>query len=313
MKNSIKLSIIIPVYNLENYIGRLLNEIFLQKNDDIEIVIVNDGSSDNSAAEIKKIDKNNEIKYFFQQNSGVSAARNKGIEMATGEYVWFVDGDDLITEKSIKNILNCISKSNADIIQSYYLINKNGKLLKNTNKIGVKLKNGEYNSLGLYSSIIKRKFLVNAKIKNNNNLKYTEDMDLMLELLSRATSIYQLNEPIYIYYQGRQESATSKISLKRIQDLFYFINKWLDIKETLYLSAREVNSFVSYQYYIILGMINAYSDDSIELEKLKQEIKEKQNIIKYCNNSKGKVVNMVYKLLGFNITIKLLGLWLKRK
>lgn len=313
-KNNIKLSIIIPVYNLEKYIGRLINEIFMQKTDEVEIIIINDGSTDNTEDEIKKIDKKNEIKYFYQKNSGVSYARNQGLKKSVGKYIWFIDGDDLITENAIINILNCISEEKTiDIIQSYYMILENEKLKKNTDKIGIKLNDGNYNSLGLYSNVIRRDFLLNTKIESNNKLKYTEDMDLMLELLTRANNIYQLNQPIYIYCKGRSESATSKISLKRIQDLHYFISKWLNKANTLYLSTNEINSFISYQYYIILGMVSIYKEDSIEFNQLKKDIINEKYIIKYCNNSKGKVVNMVYKLFGLKITMFLLGLWLKKK
>ena len=313
-KNNIKLSIIIPVYNLEKYISRLINEIFMQKTDEVEIIIINDGSTDNTEDEIKKIDKKNEIKYFYQKNSGVSYARNQGLKKSVGKYIWFIDGDDLITENAIINILNCISEEKTiDIIQSYYMILENEKLKKNTDKIGIKLNDGNYNSLGLYSNVIRRDFLLNTKIESNNKLKYTEDMDLMLELLTRANNIYQLNQPIYIYCKGRSESATSKISLKRIQDLHYFISKWLNKDNTLYLSTNEINSFISYQYYIILGMVSIYKEDSIEFNQLKKDIINEKYIIKYCNNSKGKVVNMVYKLFGLKITMFLLGLWLKKK
>lgn len=106
------LSIIIPVYNLENYIGRCLESCIDQSCVETmyEIICVDDGSKDNSAQIIKKYSEhNNRIKYIHKENGGVSSARNLGLTKASGEYVWFVDGDDWIRKDSIRAIGNIVA------------------------------------------------------------------------------------------------------------------------------------------------------------------------------------------------------------
>ena len=103
-----KISVIIPVYNTSKYIEKCLNSIVNQTMESIEIVIVNDGSTDNSE-EIKQkwINENQHkktIKYFKKENGGLSAARNFGVKQATGEYITFVDSDDYLDEKIYKNL-----------------------------------------------------------------------------------------------------------------------------------------------------------------------------------------------------------------
>ncbi|HAS37211.1 MAG TPA: glycosyltransferase family 2 protein, partial [Ruminococcaceae bacterium] len=90
-------SIIIPVYNLEKYIKHCLESVVNQTYKELEIICIDDGSTDGSAEIIKSMAENDpRIKYIYQENAGVSAARNKGLDTATGEYVMFVDGDDYI-------------------------------------------------------------------------------------------------------------------------------------------------------------------------------------------------------------------------
>lgn len=121
-----KLSIIIPVYNAEKYIGWCLDSclnIGGVINNDYEIICVNDGSSDNSIEIIKQYE-NKGIKVLTKPNGGVSSARNLGLEKAQGDYVWFVDADDMIVPNSFKTIINYQSgeidvlKIQASIIQA---------------------------------------------------------------------------------------------------------------------------------------------------------------------------------------------------
>ena len=92
-----KISIIIPVYNVENYLAECLNSVVNQTYRNIEIIIVNDGSTDNSFSIIQQYQLQDErIKIINQENQGLSAARNAGMKVASGEYLWFVDSDDYV-------------------------------------------------------------------------------------------------------------------------------------------------------------------------------------------------------------------------
>lgn len=319
MKNSnYKLSIIIPTYNTDKYIFKLLNNIIAQKHDEnLEIIIIDDGSTDDTRKIVNEyLKKNNFIKYYYQENKGVSSARNYGLSVSNGEYIWFVDSDDILPDNTIKRLFEDVFNNedvSVDIIQSHYIISKKQKNFTNTKNIGIKLSNNSYNSLGLCSNIISLKFLFNEGLTINEQLKYTEDMDFMLQLLGRAKSIYTIDYPIYIYTQDRVNSATKKITLKRIKDLLYFVDKWSNIKDSKYLSNFEVNDFIGYQYCILLALTYSYKESSEELDEIKKELRSKKYLLKKCRNSKVRLVSFCLKIFGYKKTCKLLSYWLKIK
>ena len=110
-------SIIVPVYNLEEYIGNCLEKLICQTYKNIEIICVDDGSTDLSAHKIKVFsDRDSRIVYYYQENAGVSADRNKGLESATGDYIMFVDGDDYLHYQAVEIFVNCIENSEYDIL-----------------------------------------------------------------------------------------------------------------------------------------------------------------------------------------------------
>ena len=124
------LSIIIPMYNLEQYISYCLDSIVSQANENVEIILIDDGSKDKT----RKICDNyckkyNYIKYLYQENAGVSVARNNGLKKAIGEYILFVDGDDWIINDSIPQIINKIKNNReVDIIAGDFVKAKNNKI-----------------------------------------------------------------------------------------------------------------------------------------------------------------------------------------
>ena len=125
-----KLSLIIPIYNIDKYLDKCLNSISTQKNKDIEIILVNDGSTDKSLSiceRYKKKDKR--IKIINQENQGLSAARNVGLKYANGEFIWFIDGDDYIEDGSVERIMSLLNVENDIIVFNYNKV-KNGKIIK---------------------------------------------------------------------------------------------------------------------------------------------------------------------------------------
>ena len=113
-----KVSIVVPVYNVEKYLNRCLNSLVNQDYKNIEIIIVNDGSPDNSQMIIDKYKKeySNVIKAFKKKNEGLSEARNFGLKKATGDYIAFIDSDDYVETNMISEMIKCASKNNSDIV-----------------------------------------------------------------------------------------------------------------------------------------------------------------------------------------------------
>ncbi len=119
-----KVSVIVPVYNTEKYLKECLNSILSQSYSDFEIIVVNDGSTDNSFSIISEFSKNdNRIKVVDKPNGGLSSARNEGLKIATGDYIMFVDSDDTILKDALKIAVKSIEKSNADVCMfSHFLL-----------------------------------------------------------------------------------------------------------------------------------------------------------------------------------------------
>ena len=129
-----KISIIVAVYNVEKYLKRSLDSILNQSYKNIEVIIVNDGSTDNSRNICEKYaELYSNIKVIHKENGGLSSARNIGIENATGEYIGFVDSDDYISSNMFEEMYNRIIESDSDIAISSFNYVKEGKILPEDN------------------------------------------------------------------------------------------------------------------------------------------------------------------------------------
>lgn len=131
MKEDIKVSIIIPVYGVEKYISQCLESVINQSYENIEIIVVNDGTKDNSMKIVEEYLLDERIKIINKENGGLASARNRGIEEATGEYIYFLDSDDWIEVNTIEVLVE--ESNNLDIIYSnfWYFDEKNQKKRKN--------------------------------------------------------------------------------------------------------------------------------------------------------------------------------------
>ena len=112
-----KVSIIIPIYNAEKYLKNCIDSVLMQTYENIEIILINDGSNDYSENICKSyLPKYKNIKYFYQQNKGVSIARNNGIKNASGDFIYFLDADDTIDNDFVKSSVEVANENNSDIV-----------------------------------------------------------------------------------------------------------------------------------------------------------------------------------------------------
>lgn len=232
-----KLSIIIPIYKVEKYINECLNSIYLQNINEslFEVIAVNDGTPDNSMTIVERYTRNHKNLIIINQtNKGLSEARNAGLKYAKGDYVWFVDSDDWLPEKSISILLNH-TNNNYDAIKilirrvkekdNTFIDEKYNKYLVNKNCISGK----EYLfEDGIYAPaqgiIYKRLFLQDYHLYFIPNI-FHEDAELGMRALYYAKQIYLIKDICY-YYRIRQEgSIMSSLKLKNFQDLLYIYNQ----------------------------------------------------------------------------------------
>ena len=209
------MSIIIPAYNVEKYIGDCLESIINQTYKNIEVIVINDGSKDNTFNVIKSYaEKDNRIKAIDQKNQGVSATRNNGIELAAGDYFTFFDSDDYIPKSAIEALVNEAEKTKVDIVVANFSKIKNGKelsKLKKIEKICAKeealeeLFNEVYINCSVWNKLFKRE--VFGTEKYDKTLKVAEDFDFLYRVMKHADKVaINTNETVYHYFV-RENSA----------------------------------------------------------------------------------------------------------
>lgn len=254
-----------------------------------------------------------------------------GLEKANGKYIYFIDGDDLVTPNALSKILNVIEKRDYDIIGSNFIkiyrkedVDK--KINENKKKEDIEMQNKIYPhniiylfekrkiNLSLCCNIINKKVIEQNKLLLNENVKYTEDMDFCLECYMKSKKISYINFPIYAYRQSRCGSATSLYTKKRIIDTFDFFKKWISFLKENNIDKKmneEIEAFMAYQYSIIVGLI--YLLDEKDKTKIKNQIKPYKNYLKLVKGKKGKIIYISYKIFGFEVTGKIMAMWIKYK
>ena len=211
------LSIILPVYNAENYLEKCLNSILAQTYDHFEIILINDGSKDNSPAICKTFAKQDKrFIYINQANQGVAMARNHGLKLAKGNYVGFVDADDVIEPNMFQNLLSPLSENNYDVVLSHYKICNTDNFHIPKTKIPTKIylgKNEIKNNIlktyytggdpivpALWNKIYKRSFIEQHHLKfHNQKAVRASDYWFNFEVFQHAFSAFVIEHANYCY------------------------------------------------------------------------------------------------------------------
>lgn len=230
------LSIIIPLYNKVDYIERCISSIINQNYQDYEVIIIDDGSTDGSDKAITRHLSDNRVKLFRIPNSGVSSARNKGIDIATGEFVLFIDADDYIDRGYLQNIMHIAKENNADIYIWGITKNRtNGSQvsvipdlsgmysLKDFLSLFVKEQYQKHKGLYGYipNKLLKRSILKEHHLTFDASMKLMEDYDFFLSYYSYCKSFYCFDETGYHYvaYTTNQKGAKRNTNYIQLIDV----------------------------------------------------------------------------------------------
>ena len=229
----IKVSIIVPVYNSEKYLEDCLNSLFNQSLKDIEIICVNNGSTDSSLKILNRY-KNSDDRFIVisQENKGVSDARNIGIKNAKGEYITFLDSDDWLDVEACEKLYNTAKSKKSDILLfSHYRYSKNSVVEDDRLLYLSKMLNGENTTFDKdYESILSSplglcgKFYLTSLIKNNSvcfptNINFGEDRVFFINACINSKAINAINSPFY-YYRINTENSLSKNSQNSLPHSF---------------------------------------------------------------------------------------------
>lgn len=226
-----KISVIVPVHNNVEYLDRCLKNLVNQTYKNIEIVLIDDGSTDNSLSACMNYAKSDSrIKLLHQNNEGVAAARNRGIDLATGEYLCFVDNDDFVSKEYCQHLLEMVSKGNAEIgieLYNYIRVDDNNNFYINTN---IQPNDDSFDGLytpiqwmetcyqyrynfmmtpyTLWGKIFKRQLFKNLRMPIN--WATGEDSDIIWQLYLKANNIAFNNLRDYVYTSGNPNSLMRK-------------------------------------------------------------------------------------------------------
>lgn len=309
----IKISIIVPVYNVEKYLDRCIKSILNQTFNNFEIILVDDGSPDNCGRicdEYEKKDKR--IKVVHKENGGLSDARNAGLDIAKGKYIGFVDSDDIIHPRMYEILFECINKSKSDIIQCKFKKFKNSDELKNDLDNYDKIFEEYDNKRAIIDMIDNNKINVNSwnklyKRELFESLRFPkgkihEDEFLTYKLLYNSRKIAYIDEELYYYYQndnGIMNGSNILKRLDRIQALEERSKFFLDNGDNdLYNKSNSALFFALNKLYFIFKQNKQLKKDKENIEKLKSKIKKISMILennKYLSSTNLRIVKIINK------------------
>lgn len=248
-----KLSVIVPVYNTELYLDKCLESLKNQSLSDIEIIIVDDGSTDGSEKIAKRyVNENSNFYYYYKKNGGLSSARNYGIQKAKAEYIGFVDSDDWVDSKMFELLYKRIIENKSDIsICGINYIYEDGSI-KNS-ELGVKKERNVSSTEALKTMFIGNEFRCHAVNKLYKkelfeniqfpNGKFVEDVFTMYRLIDKATKVTLIKPKLYYYLQARKDSiVNTKFNVK----FFEMFDALSEIEK--YFNERELFNEIKEEY-----------------------------------------------------------------
>lgn len=247
-------SIIMPAYNSEKYIGKAIESVLAQTYNNWELIVIDDASTDNTLNILKSYRKDPRVKLFQnKENMGVSATRNKGINMASGEWIAFLDSDDLWLPSKLEKQIKYAKLNNADFLfTGASFIDENGISYKGVFEIPSKVSFNDlkkHNVISCSSVLIKKRFFESIKMEND---EMHEDYAVWLRILRTGVIAYGVNEPLLVYRISKKSKSGKKIrSVKMTYRVFKYIG--LSSFESVYFTIRHLLASIPKYAKIYLG------------------------------------------------------------
>ena len=312
--NECKLSIIVPVYGVEKYIDKCLNSLVKQSLKEIEIIVVNDGTKDNSQKIIDKYVKKypDKIKSYIKENGGQGSARNYGLKKATGEYIGYVDSDDFVEKDMYKKLYNKAKKNNYDIVVcGNYNVSEdyqNKNIDAFINNYNTDLENIFFGKMAVWNKIYKRDILIKNKLEFKEKVWY-EDLAFTLKAIMNSNTFAFIDEPLYDYLI-REGSTMNNSNVQRNLEILDAFNDILSYikhnKKEEYFDKVEFLAIDHIYISAIVRVLKAEADDKVKRETINKLIDYmNKNFPNYKNN---KYINtlsrnrkIIYKLINLKM------------
>ncbi len=296
-----KVSVIVPVFNVSDYIVKCIDSLVNQTLKDIEIIIVNDGCKDDSIKKVLDNFDDSRIVIVYKENGGQASARNSGVRYARGKYLFFLDGDDFLDTKALEVMYNEASKKNLDIVYcDYYLYYNDKEIAAVSNNPFYDKNNPKSVILGMpgpVCKLIKKELYLKEKIKFLEGHFY-EDLAIMPYLMATSNNISVLDEPFY-YYVQRIGSTMNKNSYDtRFEDIFDVVEH---LKNKFIESKKDIEYHDELEFIYIEHLLHGASLRFIDYKEGRESIKKISQIMKteypnWKNNKYYKLTDKKYKI-----------------
>lgn len=292
--NNIKISIVVAIYNIEKYLPRCLNSIVNQSYKNLEIILIDDGSMDNSSSICDAFSRNDKrIKVIHKQNEGLGFARNTGLDIATGDYIAFFDGDDYIDLELASKCVEIIEKYSPDIIDfDNYDVDSNGNVIEGASRVkygDVLIQKEGIDEL--VSNIIynyKNKFRLHNSAWNklyklstlkNNKFKYVSEREFISEdyysnlILYKIVDTYYLMKDKLYYYCSNASSLSRSFKQDRFEKNVYQYDESVKLAKKLGYSEEVINKIYLTIFFNILGHFkNIFENIEIDDKEKKKKV-----------------------------------------
>lgn len=303
-----KVSVIVPIYNVEKYLEKCINSLLSQTLEDIQIILVNDGSKDNSGNIAKEYEKNNKnrIIYVEKENGGLSDARNYGLKYATGDFVAFLDSDDYIEKNAYEEMYNKAIEENADYVECDFIWefpdkNRVDKQYTYKNKKEML----SFVRVVAWNKLIKRQLIIDNNLKFPKGLRY-EDVEFTYKLIPFINKFTYVDKPFIHYVQ--REGSIANVQNERTAEIFTVLDNVIEFykENNIYDEYRDELEY-NYARYLLCSSLKRMCKikDKTIREKLLTESWERLNsnfpnwkenvILKTVNIGKNKYMRTVNK------------------
>lgn len=329
MSANCRFSIIVPVYNVEEYLNQCVDSVLSQTYTNFELILVDDGSPDNCPQICDEYARrDSRIRVIHQQNGGLSSARNVGLKNANGDYVIFLDSDDYWNNSFLLEDVNGIATNNVDLVVLKHIVHNeiNGEDVEVCSKFSrldfvddiYENKIYQLISVQLFDTCAWNK-VYRREIITENNLFFeesiiAEDLDWAARILLYSKSVDVLDKAYYVYRKGRAGAITSSLKQKNIIDTRDSIIRCLTYPQLKHENAGFKKAYYNYiAYRYVIWHAENHLVKSGNQKELFKEMKQYKWLLNYDSNKKVRLAKITSRCLGLRLTSMLLGFYLKRK
>lgn len=303
-----KVSVIVPIYNVEKYLEKCINSLLSQTLEDIQIILVNDGSKDNSGNIAKEYEKNNtdRVIYVEKENGGLSDARNYGLKYATGDFIAFLDSDDYIEKNAYEEMYNKAIEENADYVECDFIWEFHNKIrVDKQYPYKNKKEMLSFVRVVAWNKLIKRQLITDNNLEFPKGLRY-EDVEFTYKLIPFINKFAYVDKPFIHYVQ--REGSIANVQNERTAEIFTVLDNVIEFykENNIYDEYRDELEY-NYARYLLCSSLKRMCKikDKIVREKLLTESWERLNlnfpnwkeniILKTVNIGKNKYMRTVNK------------------